>query len=137
MDMKKNYLENEFIKLWIEDGILFGEYKQNLMINYESAVTIVAARLATCAGKDYPHVLNITGIRSTSKDARDYFSKGDGIKHMKSMALITDSPVSRTIGNFFLLLNKPTVPTKIFTKGEEAIEWSKNLADTALGATVE
>lgn len=122
--MKNEHFENEYIKFWIEDGILFGEYEQNLNIDLHSAKQIVKDRITFCRGKDYPHVLLITGIKNTSKEARDYFST-EGIANMKSMALLTNSPISRTIGNFFLFFNKPKVPTKLFTSRDEAIEWSK------------
>ena len=35
------------------------------------------------------------------------------------------SPLTRAIGNFFLGLNKPLMPTRLFTSEEEALAWLK------------
>ena len=124
--MKNNMFESEFIKFWIEEGMLFGSYTKGLNIDIGMAKKIADSRVSYCKGKDYPHILEISGITSTSREAREYFSKDQGTKHMKSLALIVESPLSRTIGNFFLILNKPKIPTKIFTVKAEAAEWSRS-----------
>jgi hypothetical protein len=38
-------------------------------------------------------------------------------------ALIVDSPVGRIIGNFFIGMNKPGIPVKIFDSEDKAIQW--------------
>lgn len=124
--MENKGLETEYIKFWVDGEILFGEYKKDLNIDLNSAKKIAGSRVAFCNGKSFPHILIISGISSTSREAREYFSKDDGIKYMKSLALIVGSPLNRTIGNFFLILNNPKVPTKIFTDLKEALEWSKS-----------
>ncbi len=41
----------------------------------------------------------------------------------KKALLLIGSPVSRVIGNFFMGLNKPIYPTKLFTDPQKAIRW--------------
>ena len=125
--MKNDAFENDYIAFRIERGMLFADYKKDIEINLDIAKEIVRDRVALCAGHDLPHVLNIAGIKSTSKEARDYFSTA-GTKHMSCMALITDSPISRTIGNFFLFVSKPAVPTRLFIDATEATKWAENFA---------
>jgi hypothetical protein len=44
-----------------------------------------------------------------------------------AFAILIDSSVSRVVGNFFLGINKPAVPTKLFTNEKEAVKWLINL----------
>ncbi|MDH5682649.1 MAG: hypothetical protein OEZ36_13750 [Spirochaetota bacterium] len=37
-----------------------------------------------------------------------------------------NSPISRVIGNFFLGLNRPLFPVKLFTEKNEASKWLAN-----------
>jgi hypothetical protein len=38
-------------------------------------------------------------------------------------ALIISSPLSRAIGNFFLGLNRTSMPTRLFTSEADALAW--------------
>jgi hypothetical protein len=118
-------IENDFIKLWVEDEVVYGEYKSNVVIDLDAAKKIVIDRIALSNGTDYPTLSYIDGLSSVTKEARDYFSKGDGIKHMKRLALITTSPISRIVGNFWMQISRPTVPTRLFSSEEDALNWLK------------
>jgi hypothetical protein len=116
-------VENEFVKFWIEGDIMYGQYKPNITIDLDAAKKIAQDRLALAAGKDYPFMGYMEGVSSATKEARDFFSRGDGIKHMKKLALLTNSPISRMIGNFFLTISKPAVPTRLFKGKDDAMKW--------------
>ena len=118
-----NQIENDFIKLWIENNIVYGRYKPNTVVDLSAAKIIVQDRLTLSNGKDYPSLSFIDDLKSVSKEARDFFSKGDGIKHMEKLALLTRSPISKMLGNFWLQISKPTVATRLFTNEGEAINW--------------
>lgn len=115
--------ENAFITLWIENSIVYGQYTRGATIDLEAAKRIVADRLALCGGKEYPSLTIVNGIKSITKEARDYFSHGDGVKGMTRLAILTESPISNMIGNFWMQINKPTVPTRLFTNQADAITW--------------
>ena len=44
-------------------------------------------------------------------------------KYTVAQALVIDSGPSRVMGNFFLGLNKPRFPTKLFTSEAKAEAW--------------
>jgi hypothetical protein len=120
-----NEIENDFIKLWIENNIVYGRYKPNTVVDLSAATKIVNDRLTLSNGRDYPTLSFIDDLKSVSKEARDFFSKGDGIKHMEKLALLTRSPISKMLGNFWLQISKPTVATRLFTSETDAINWLK------------
>lgn len=74
-----------------------------------------------------PLLVDIRFIRSISKEARDHFSMKGRTANVSAIALLIHSPVSRVIGNFYLGLSKPTVPTRLFTEEEKAKEWLREL----------
>jgi hypothetical protein len=76
-----------------------------------------------------PHatVLDISGIKYMSKESREFLSQSssDWGKTI-AVAFIVNSFTARMIANFFLTVNKPKYPIKIFTDPLLAQQWAKN-----------
>lgn len=117
-------LETPYMKLWKRDEILFCTYSDKLEIDLEIAVHCVKTRIEFSEGKSYPVLIRLQGIRSVNKEARDYFSD-EGSKLITAGALLISSPLTKILGNIFMHINKPDVPTKLFTNETEAKEWLK------------
>jgi hypothetical protein len=64
----------------------------------------------------------MTGIKSISKEAKRYMAT-IGNTLVKAGALITGSTMGRTIGNISLTIDKPEVPTRLFTDEKKAKQW--------------
>jgi len=75
--------------------------------------------------KKFPLLIDARQIKSISKEARDNFSIRNRSTNINSFAVIIESPLSRIIGNFFMGLNKPSVPAKLFNNEQDAIIWLK------------
>ena len=122
-------IENEYAEFWIEDGILFFIYKQDLHIDLAMAKKIVRARLELQDGVAYPAFCDFRGVISTTNDARDYFAdKGSAL--IKAVALLVDSPKPKIV-DFYKSLNRPKISTKVFVDKERAIDYLKSLSDKA------
>ncbi len=74
-------------------------------------------------------LIDMTGVNEISKDARDYFANERTASIQRATALLIGSPVSRVIGNFFMGLNKPVSPTRLFTDPQKAIRWLHTFSD--------
>jgi hypothetical protein len=120
-------IENEYVKLWIDDGVMYGEYKSDVVIDLHAAKKVAEDRMKLANGVSAPFLGYLDGMSSVTKEARDYFSKNEGVKYMKKLALITTSPISRILGNFWLQISRPTVPTKLFATKEDALKWLKEV----------
>jgi hypothetical protein len=46
---------------------------------------------------------------------------------VSAVALIVDTPLSRVLGNFFLAVNKPLYPTRLFDNEASALAWLQEL----------
>ncbi len=115
-------IENQHIRIWKEERIMFGEYKVE-EVTPDIAQHMIATRLEGCNDESFPFLADVRKVKTITKEARSAFAEGDGIKLMPACALLVDSPVNRLLGNFFLSVSKPKVPTKLFTSKEEAMTW--------------
>jgi hypothetical protein len=89
----------------------------------EDALENTKSVLKVSNGIKYPMMVDTREIRSISKEARDHFSMRNRNGNVNSIAVLIGSPVSVVVGNFFMGLNKPAVPTKLFTTPEKAFKW--------------
>lgn len=74
-------------------------------------------------------IIDMTAVFEISKEARDYFANERTASIQRATALLIGSAVSRIIGNFFLGLNKPITPTRLFTDPQDAIKWLHTFSD--------
>ena len=65
-----------------------------------------------------------------SYEARHHFSVKDRDSKTCAFGILIGSTTSRVLGNFYLGINKPTVPTKLFDNEEEAIKWLKQFCNS-------
>lgn len=114
--------ESSYITMWMQDGILCARYAPDLHVSIDVARIVVEARIFFSKGQSYPLWVDMKGIKSTTREARTYLASV-GATLVTAAALITGSPVNRTIGNIFLKIDKPPVPLKLFTDEQKAMEW--------------
>lgn len=106
-------------------GFVHTHVRAGSEIQLEDAKENTAMVIAVSGGANYPILVDLRKIKSISKEARDHFSMRGRKPNVTAIAMLVSSPLSRIIGNFFLGLNKPTVPTRMFTSEEEGIAWMK------------
>jgi hypothetical protein len=114
--------ESENIKIWIKDKVMWAKYKI-VDVTREKARDMIATRLKVCSGEIYPFFADVTEVKTIDREVREEFAKGDGIAMMSACALLIRSPLNRILGNFFIFVNKPLVPTRLFTSEQDALEW--------------
>jgi hypothetical protein len=122
MIVDKPKFENEYISFELKNGILFCCYKAPV-ISLEVAQEVVKSRKIYTENKSYPNLVISMNIGKVEKQARDFLSTGVASEGVSAGALLSDSIFQTTIANFFLTVSKPKLPTRLFTKETEAIEW--------------
>jgi hypothetical protein len=123
-DILNRKLENPYVTMWLEGEILCCKYASNLHVSLDVAKSVVEGRIFFSEGKSYPLLVDMSGIKSTTREAREYLAT-IGSTLAKAAALITGSSFNRMLGNVFLTIDKPAVPTRLFTNEEKAKEWLK------------
>lgn len=110
------------MKLKIDQGILIAEYPKNAQIDLDTAKQLVAQRLELQQGKTYPAMVHLNGVTSQSKAVRAYMAK-EGIKGISRGAFIVKNLYEKVFISFFLLVDAPKVPSRVFQNEAEALKW--------------
>ncbi len=123
--MGRKQIETSTATVWLgADGITRAAFRAGARETLETARENVQAGVTISGAIERPLLLDMTHIGSMDKAARDYYAQGDQREGAeKAIALITNSALSRVIGNFFIGLNRPVKPTRLFTSEESALQW--------------
>ena len=122
---EEHHTKNMFMK--IIDGVLVGEYypPQGDM-SLEFVERAYAERMKFTNGRKFPVLINVKHMKNISHKARVYSARPDVATDITKGALLVDSKFSMFIANFWLKINKPLTPTKLFVEEEEALDWLKS-----------
>lgn len=109
------------------DGIARTKVKVNAEVTLEDAKENSALVNSFFVDEKFPLLIDSRGIKSISREARSFFTTNGRETNTIAFAILIDSAVSKVVGNFFLGINKPAVPTKLFLHENDAINWLRNL----------
>jgi hypothetical protein len=124
--VKNNPVKTSAYITWMgEDGIARTIVKKNAEVTLKEAKENTVAVFSLYKDKKFPLLIDSRNIKYITKEARDHFSINNRETLITCFGIIIDSPLSRIIGNFFMGLNKPSIPAKLFTNEEEALKWLK------------
>jgi hypothetical protein len=116
------FKETEYFTLCIEEGIFYCYFKEIEVMDLDFTKASVQHRLAFMEGQSYPCFFDITRVKQTTKEARDYLAdKGNDL--VSASAILVSSPMLKMMANFYIMVNKPKNPTRMFTDKESALEW--------------
>lgn len=104
------------------DGLLVYHPVPGLMLTYEVALQVLEQGLQI-ASSPKPTMVLMQDIARVDREARAFFASEEYMRLCSQTALVVGSPVSRVIGNFFVGINRPKYPHKIFDDHELAVEW--------------
>ena len=108
--------------MWLNNGIMYGKYKPNLVIDLEVAKLMVTDRLNVSKGVTRPYLVDVTGLLCIDSEGRSYLA-GPGCDLVSAGAILTKNKLLAFVGNAFILLDKPSVPSKVFNNVESALRW--------------
>ena len=109
------------------DGIARTKVKENAEVTLEDARANSVLVNSFFVDEKFPILIDSRGIKSISREARSFFTTNGRATNTMGFAILIDSAVSKVVGNFFLGINKPAVPTKLFVDEELALQWLRNL----------
>jgi hypothetical protein len=110
--------------LWLDDeGIFHVDHQPASELTLADAKGCVRALGAIAGGVKRPPLVDMRNIRSIERPARQHFAGPETASVQSAAALLVGSPITRAMGNFFLGLNKPVFPTRLFHDQSEAMAW--------------
>ena len=120
----------ELNKLTIEligSNIVLIRIKDHSSIEEEDIIEAKQHNLKLTGGKAYAVVLETGDFTDVSQEARAAMASEKMETNRKATAIIITKFAQKLIGNFYLRVNKPNVPTKMFSKKEKAMAWAKEI----------
>jgi hypothetical protein len=108
-----------------DDGILEYRYAPGAVVDLEFARAIVRSA-AELLGDDapVPSLVEPGNVKALTREARTFFAESSENYAVSSkVALMVESPATRIIGNVFMKVSKPRIPTKLFQDRELARAW--------------
>ncbi len=126
MEVPPNAIEITCYYTWQgEDGVARTKVKPGADVTLKEARENSEAVNSFYTGKKFPLLVDARGIRSMTREARSQFSLKGRESGVNAFAIVIDSSISKVVGNFFMGLNKPAVPARLFTDETEALKWLK------------
>src|SRR6266498_4365148 len=111
--MRQQLYNTDVAEAYMDEGIMIVKFKIK-KFDLDAAKITVSKRLEASNGVSYPVMIDARQVQSITKEARDYFASEKGVSLLLACALILDSVLGKFLGNFFLQINKPKTPLKIF-----------------------
>lgn len=108
--------------LWV-DGFVRGRFHEGAEVSADDARENLAVTARLAEGRRRPVLVDLRPVRSQSAEARAVFAGPEATAVSLAVALVTGSPLTRVLGNFFLGFNRPEVPTRLFKTVAEAEAW--------------
>lgn len=112
-----------------KDGIIEVRHFKGVEMNLQDAIEGVEILKEHYLSEEIkrPLFTDYTEIKSQSRECRAYFASPENSGNFSAVAILTGSSFGMVIANFYMGLNKPAIPTRLFTSEEKAIEWIRQV----------
>lgn len=122
--MRSETLVTKISSVYVEDGILYTTYTAPHIHLEDSKQDIVLIKAAFADFLPLPLVIDNRQVKTTSKEARDYFASDEAASMVTCSAIVLNSMLAKISINLFLQFSSPRYPVKMFTDMESAIKWA-------------
>lgn len=107
----------------IEPGIMVSQYYSDVELDIELALQIDQIGSQLGNGKAIPQLFLACVGQTVTKEVRDWSASPEGVKHTLCTAVACSSMAHKILGSFFIKVQKPPRPTKMFNDVFSAKEW--------------
>jgi hypothetical protein len=111
----------------LKDDVVEVSIKDNSLVECEDMEKIFAAENELMEDRKRFVIFISPQVGTVSKEAREFSAKAETSENAIAKALIVKNVGMRMIANFFIAVNKPPVPHKIFETRLEALNWFQTL----------
>lgn len=122
--MKKTELDKAYIEL-LAPNIIQVTVKDNSVMDVEDIIDIKQVNLELTQDHNYGLIIESGKYTSISNEARTMMTTKAIEEKRAATAIVIHNLAQRLLADFFMRINKPSIPTKIFSNKESALEWIK------------
>jgi hypothetical protein len=121
--VESNIIENEYYKIWRENGVIICVYCPGIIIDINIVKKAVEDRILLAEGIARPVYGEGKGVKYWTKEAKDYCFTERGLKDIAALALSSDSQIMKISINWASRFITSKVPLRAFTNRDLAISW--------------
>ncbi len=114
--------EDEYTRIWIENDILFLEYKDGLDLTQKVAREVVNSRITFQKNREYAIFCDTSGIIKADFESLNYLAL-EGLLLIKAIAFYPKFPPNILLTKFFLETLRENIPAEIFETRNQAISF--------------
>jgi hypothetical protein len=118
--MKDNYVENDCIKFWFENGILMSRFQSGTELDLTNIKEVIRIREEISEGEKQYWLYDITNLKNITKEVRDYAERY-GQDYLYCIAVLVNSHITKFMFNSYLKLNKPDFPFLFLQKKKKLL----------------
>lgn len=107
------------------EGIGHQHFKDNVTMDIPEQLENLEAIINICKGHPTPFVITASKNFIITKDARDNALSLEDQSPINANAIVVQNLAYRLIAEFFVKVQKPKMPYRIFTDRDSAFEWCK------------
>jgi hypothetical protein len=109
-----------------EEGLLTVRINNGARQSLADAKENLAMAVLETRGKRRPLLVDIRQAQPLDADARHHYSGETLVERFAALALLVEaSPLGRMIGNVYLRVARPGIPTQLFADEAQAVDWLK------------
>ncbi len=103
-------------------GSFRAKSRRGVEMKLEQAEANIAACIELARGKSIPILIDESEIKSMDRACRDCYARRTR-NVFSAVAYMARSTMGKIVGNFYLGINKPSHPFRLFTSESDAVEW--------------
>ena len=100
--------------------------KENIELDAQDAFEIRKNFASLAVGNKWAVLTDGGNYFTTTSEFRQLLASKAFTDHRVALAIVTKSMATKIIGNFFIKVNKPGTPTKLFISETDAYDWLNN-----------
>lgn len=108
-----------------KDGIVHVTFKEGTEIDADLQDRMIEVYLEICGGRKRPFLYTGIGDVTITKEGREHSKNLEDVFPTTATAVIADNLAYKLIANFYLKVNKPKTPYKVFKDFPSAESWLK------------
>jgi hypothetical protein len=106
-----------------ENGMYFIHIESDVEVTLSVVKQILKAMQDLQSVKKLPTIIMVDNFSLPSKETREFLAPKEASPFASAEAYVIKSTAQKLVGNFYLNVNKPERPTKMFTDLLKAIDW--------------
>ena len=119
-----NVIMTSTAKLSFKDGILYVEILEYADLDEKTLTEQFETRNKLIGDREFTVLVDARKNHNATREGREFMAKSDN-PNRKALAIMTNNLAVKLIANFYIKINKPKTPTKLFNDIKEAEKWLK------------